>query len=173
MVDSVLALQALGLIRTPHQDPDRTPIQPCFAEGALGELHLDPAFAAGLEGLEAFSHAFLVYRLHRAEPGPLRVKPYLSDTPTGIFACRYPHRPNALGLSLVRILSVEGTRVVFEGADMLDGSPLLDIKPYYPKADCPEAPWGGWTESLDPERARRIGSRREPEEPLAQVQEEP
>jgi tRNA (adenine37-N6)-methyltransferase len=73
----------------------------------------------------------------------------------------------------VRILSVEGARVVFEGADMLDGTPLLDIKPYYPKADRPEAPWGGWTEGLDPERARRIGSRREPEEPLARTREEP
>jgi tRNA-Thr(GGU) m(6)t(6)A37 methyltransferase TsaA len=155
-----LNIQPLGLIRTPHRVLDQTPIQPCFAEGIRGEIHLDPAYAEGLEGLDAFSHAFLIYHLHRAEPGPLRVKPFLLDELKGIFACRYPHRPNALGLSLVRIVAIEGARVIFEGADMLDGTPLLDLKPYFPKADCPEAAWGGWTEQLDPAAARRIGSRR-------------
>ncbi|MBK8793802.1 MAG: tRNA (N6-threonylcarbamoyladenosine(37)-N6)-methyltransferase TrmO [Holophaga sp.] len=154
-----LNLQPLGLIHTPHRAPDQTPIQPCFAEGIQGEIHLDPAFAEGLEGLEAFSHAFLIYHLHCAEPGPLRVKPFLLDEVKGVFACRYPHRPNSLGLSLVQLVAINGTTVVFEGADMLDGTPLLDIKPYYPKADRPEAAWGGWTEQLDPEEARRIGSR--------------
>ena len=154
-----ISLQPLGLIRTPHEAVDQTPIQPCFAEGIRGEIHLDPAYAEGLEGLDAFSHVFLIYRLHRAEPGPLRVKPFLLDELKGVFACRYPHRPNALGLSLVRILAIQGSTVVFEGADMLDGTPLLDIKPYYPKADRPDAAWGGWTEQLDPEEARRIGSR--------------
>jgi len=154
-----LKLQPLGLIRTPHQVLDRTPIQPCFAEGIRGEIHLAPAYAEGLEGLDAFSHAFLIYHLHCAEPGPLRVKPFLLDELKGIFACRYPHRPNALGLSLVRLVAIEGLRVIFEGADMLDGTPLLDIKPFYPKADRPDAAWGGWTEQLDPAEARRIGSR--------------
>ena len=154
-----LRLQPMGLIRTPHQVPDQTPIQPCFAEGIRGEIHLDPAYAEGLEGLEAFSHVFLIYHLHRAEPGPLRVKPFLLDESKGIFACRYPHRPNALGLSLVRLVAIKGSTVVFEGADMLDGTPLLDIKPYYPQADRPDSAWGGWTEQLDPVEARRIGSR--------------
>lgn len=154
-----LSLKPLGILRTPHRVADLTPIQPCFAAGIRGEIQLDPAFEAGLEGLEAFSHAFLIYHLHLAVPGPLRVKPFLLDEFKGVFACRYPHRPNALGLSLVRIVAIEGATVVFEGADMLDGTPLLDIKPYYPKADHPNTAWGGWTDQLDPEAARRIGSR--------------
>lgn len=154
-----LNLQPLGLIHTPHRELDQTPIQPCFAEGIQGEIHLDPAYAEGLEGLDAFSHAFLIYHLHHAEPGPLRVTPFLLNEVKGVFACRYPHRPNSLGLSLVRLIAINGTTVIFEGADMLDNTPLLDIKPYYPKADCPDAAWGGWTEQLDPEKARRIGSR--------------
>ena len=156
-----VTLHSLGVIHTPHQDPDRTPIQPCFAGEVRGEVHLDPAYGEGLEGLAAFSHVFLIYHLHQAQAGPLRVKPFLRDELTGIFACRYPHRPNRLGMSLVKLVAVEGHRVLFEGADMLDGTPLLDIKPYYPKADGPDAAWGGWTEALDVDAARRIGGRRE------------
>ena len=159
MTGADVVLQPLGLIHTPHLDPGQTPIQPCFAGDIRGEVWLDPAYGEGLEGLAAFSHVFLIYHLHKAEPGPLRVKPFLVDELKGIFACRYPHRPNRLGMSLVKLLAVEGNRVFFEGADMLDGTPLLDIKPYYPKADCPDAAWGGWTEQLEVDTARRLGSR--------------
>ncbi len=154
-----IPLRSLGVIRTPHQDPDRTPIQPCFAEEVLGEVQLEPGLEEGLEGLETFSHIFLVYHLHRAKPGPLRVRPFLAETLKGVFGCRYPHRPNALGLSLVRLVAVHGRQVVFAGADMLDGSPLLDIKPYVPNFDRPETAWGGWTERVERLRARRIGCR--------------
>jgi len=154
-----ISLRALGVIRTPHQHPDATPIQPCFADGTLGEVLLDPDLAEGLEGLETFSHAFLLYHLHRAQPGPLKVKPFLATTLKGVFGCRHPRRPNALGLSLVRLVAVKGNRVVFAGADMLDGSPLLDIKPYFPDADRPDAAWGGWTEHVERWKARRIGCR--------------
>lgn len=159
-----MELCPIGFIRSPHRDLERTPIQPCFAEDIAGEVELDPVWAEGLEGLADFSHAWLIYHLHRAELGALTVKPYLGNDPKGIFACRYPHRPNALGLSLVRILRVEGARVAFLGADMLDGSPLLDLKPYFPQADRPEGAWGGWTEALDPAEVRRIGSRQLPEQ---------
>ncbi len=159
MTGAAVILQPLGLIRTPHQDPDRTPIQPCFAGAARGEVQLDLGYAEGLEGLAGFSHAFLIYHLHRATPGPLRVKPFMLDEFMGVFACRYPHRPNALGMSLVKILAVEGDRVRFEGADMLDGTPLLDIKPYFPKADCPDAACGGWTDQIGMDEAWRIGTR--------------
>jgi len=155
-------LQPLGILRTPHQEADQTPIQPCFAAGVRGEIHLDPAYQEGLQGLEDFSHAFLIYHLHRAKPGPLQVRPFMLNELKGVFACRFPQRPNALGLSLVRLVAIQGCTVHFEGADMLDGTPLLDIKPYYPKADCPAAAWGGWTEALDPEDTRRIGRREVP-----------
>lgn len=122
-------------------------------------MQLEPGLEEGLEGLETFSHIFLVYHLHRAKPGPLRVRPFLAETLKGVFGCRYPHRPNALGLSLVRLVAVHGRQVVFAGADMLDGSPLLDIKPYVPNFDRPETAWGGWTERVERLRARRIGCR--------------
>lgn len=154
-----ILLQSLGVLRTPHVDPDQTPIQPCFAETVQGEVHLDPELASGLQGLEEFSHAWLIYHLHRAHAEGLVVKPFMSEVPKGIFACRYPHRPNCLGMTLVRILKVESTTVTFLGADMLDGTPLLDLKPYFPLADRPEDATGGWTENLDPSALRRIGTR--------------
>ena len=89
MTDADVILQPLGVIRTPHQDPDRTPIQPCFAGAARGEVRLDPRFVEGLDGLAAFSHMFLIYHLHKAEPGSLRVKPFMLDEFKGVFACRY------------------------------------------------------------------------------------
>ena len=159
---TTVSLQPLGLIRTPHQEAALTPIQPCFARGVRGEVHLDPAWADGLMGLEEFTHLHLIYHLHRVQPGPLVVTPFMSDEPKGVFACRYPVRPNALGLSVVRLVAVEGLRLVVEDVDMLDGTPLLDIKPYYPKADLPEGAWGGWTERVSDATAEQRGRRLEP-----------
>ncbi len=159
MLNPNLPLRAIGLIHTPHRELDSTPIQPCFAENIQGEAEVDLELSEGLEGLSDFSHAFLIYQLHKAAFQGPKVTPFLTDEPKGVFACRHPQRPNGLGLSLVRLLSVEGNRVRFSGADMLDGSPLLDIKPYYPKADRPEAAWGGWTEHLDPRDAELRGRR--------------
>ena len=149
----------LGFIRTPHLEPDHTPVQPCFARGTRGEIQLDPALAEGLLGIEGFSHLHLIYHLHRTEPGPLVVTPFLLDEPKGIFACRYPVRPNALGLSVVRLVEVKGCSLIVEDVDMLDGSPLLDIKPFFPRSDVPERAWGGWTEQVDPEDAEFRGRR--------------
>jgi tRNA-Thr(GGU) m(6)t(6)A37 methyltransferase TsaA len=156
-----IELRSLGVIRTPHQEMDRTPIQPCFARGIRGEVQLDPSMAEGLTGIEEFSHLHLIYQLHRVEPGPLLVTPFLLDEPKGIFACRYPVRPNAIGLSLVKLVEVKECSLVVEDVDMLDGSLLLDIKPFYPKSDVPERTWGGWTEHVNPEEAERRGRRQE------------
>ena len=158
---ATIELHCLGVIRTPHQEPDRTPIQPCFARGIRGEVRLDPGLADGLKGIEAFSHLHLIYHLHKVEPGPLVVTPFMIDEPKGVFACRYPVRPNALGLSVVKLVDVRGCTLIVEDVDMLDGSPLLDIKPYYPKADVPERTWGGWTEAVNPQEAERRGQRQE------------
>lgn len=156
---SPIELRCLGFIRTPHQEPDRTPIQPCFARGIRGEVQLDPTLVEGLKGIEAFSHLHLIYHLHRAVPGLLVVTPFMIDEPKGVFACRYPARPNALGLSVVKLVEVRGCSLIIEDVDMLDGSPLLDIKPFYPKSDVPERTWGGWTEQVNPVEAERRGSR--------------
>jgi len=112
-----------------------------------------------LQGIEAFSHLHLIYHLHRVASGPLVVTPFMIDEPKGVFACRYPVRPNALGLSVVKLVEVNGCSLIVEDVDMLDGSPLLDIKPFYPKSDVPERTWGGWTEQVDPAEAERRGSR--------------
>lgn len=152
-------LRYLGVIHTPHLELDHTPIQPCFARGIRGEIRLDPALAEGLKGIEEFSHLHLIYHLHRVEPGPLVVMPFMLDEPKGVFACRYPVRPNALGLSVVKLVEVQGCSLIVEDVDMLDGTPLLDIKPFYPKSDVPERTWGGWTEQVAPEEAERRGRR--------------
>jgi tRNA-Thr(GGU) m(6)t(6)A37 methyltransferase TsaA len=154
-----LELKPIGVLHTPHTDPDKTPIQPCFARGVRGVVELTPEMAEGLLGIEEFSHLHLIYFLHRIEAGPLIVTPFMLDEPKGVFACRYPARPNVLGLSLVKLVSVEGNRLIVEDVDMLDGTPLLDIKPYYPKADVPDMAWGGWTETVDPSEAERRGKR--------------
>ncbi len=154
-----MELRYLGVIRTPHQELERTPIQPCFARGVQGEVQLDPTLAEGLKGLEEFSHLHLIYHLHRVVPGPLVVTPFMIDEPKGIFACRYPARPNAIGLSLVKLVRVEGYRIIVEDVDMLDGSPLLDIKPCYPPADFPEGVSAGWLDRVDPAEASRRGRR--------------
>lgn len=155
-----ITLHRLGVIRTPHQVLDQTPIQPCFARGIRGEIHLDPALAEGLQGIEAFSHLHLIYHLHQAAPASLVVTPYLIDEPKGIFACRFPARPNALGLSLVKLVHVDGCRLVVEDVDMLDGTPLLDIKPCYPPADFPGEASAGWLNQVDPAEAMQRGTRK-------------
>ena len=140
------AFQPIGLIRSPFTRKDKTPIQP-YRSQAAGRVVLLPDYEGGLDGLEGFSHVILLYFFHHAEPGyDLIVTPYLDEEPHGLFATRYPRRPNPIGLSVVRLLSREGNTLHVEGIDVLDGTPLLDIKPYVPPFDAfPEATMG-WLE---------------------------
>jgi len=142
----VPAFQPIGLIRSPFTRKDKTPIQP-YRSQAAGRVVLLPDYEGGLDGLEGFSHVILLYFFHHAEPGyDLIVTPYLDEDPHGLFATRYPRRPNPIGLSVVRLLSREGNTLHVEGIDVLDGTPLLDIKPYVPPFDAfPEATMG-WLE---------------------------
>ncbi|HVU34747.1 MAG TPA: tRNA (N6-threonylcarbamoyladenosine(37)-N6)-methyltransferase TrmO [Opitutaceae bacterium] len=157
-----MRLRPIGVIRSPHRDPNQTPIQPPFAPGIIGRIELDPEFAAGLDDLTGFSHIYLIYHLDRAGPAKLHVKPFLQDVERGIFATRAPNRPNPIGLSLVRLLGRDGAVLEVEGIDVLDGTPLLDIKPYARRYDAVENPRGGWTEEIDEETAWRRGSRGQP-----------
>lgn len=149
----------IGTVRSPHTDPEQTPIQPVYAEGLRGRVELLPEFSAGLADIEGFSHIYLIYWLHRAEAARLRVRPFLEDTERGIFATRAPWRPNPIGMSLVRLVAREGDVLIIEGVDVLDGTPLLDIKPYAPRYDQVEDPRGGWTEAVDDSTARARGRR--------------
>lgn len=154
-----VTFRPIGILRSPHTRAEATPIQPVYAVDCSGRAEIFPEFADGLADIEAFSHVYLLYWLHRAEPPQLRVKPVLQDVEHGVFATRAPCRPNPLGLSLVRLLRRDGNVLHLDGLDMLDGTPLLDIKPFAPRYDSVENPRGGWTEQVDEATARRRGRR--------------
>ena len=151
----------IGVIRSPHTDPNATPIQPVYAEAVEGRAEIDSEFADGLADLEGFSHLILVYHFHRSGPAKLVVTPFLEDTPHGVFATRAPCRPNPIGLSVVRLLGREGTVLHLADVDVLDGTPLLDVKPYVERFDRREGTRSGWHGRVDERTARARGQRRE------------
>jgi len=134
----------IGFIRTPFASPEGMPIQPAAAKGVVGRVELDPGLADGLKDLDGFSHVILIYHFHRAKPAMLRVKPYMDSVERGVFATRSPARPNAIGISVVRLLGVERNVLRVENVDIVDGTPLLDIKPYVPQFDGAEDVRIGW-----------------------------
>jgi len=149
----------IGVLRTPHTEPDAAPIQPVYAEGAEGRAEVFAEFAEGLADLEGFSHLILLYHLHRAPPVKLTVQPFLEDVSHGVFATRAPCRPNAIGLSVVRLVRRDGAVLHLADVDMLDGSPLLDVKPYVARFDRREAVRSGWQDGIDEADARVRGRR--------------
>lgn len=155
-------LRPIGVIHTPHTRSDETPIQPVFAEGVQGRAEVLPEYAAGLQDLGGFSHIWLLYWFDRAGPAQLALRPYLQDDLHGVFATRAPARPNPIGLSLVRLVRCEGRVLHLADVDMLDGTPLLDIKPYVPRFDCRTGVRTGWLEAVDESTAERRGRRQSP-----------
>jgi tRNA (adenine37-N6)-methyltransferase len=138
-----ISLNSIGVIHSPFSDPAQAPIQ-ASRSNATGTVEVFPQFAEGLRDINEFSHIFLLYLIDCPQGYDLSVKPFLDNQIHGIFATRYPCRPNPIGLSLVRLLRMEGNRLDIEGIDMLDGSPLLDIKPYVPEFDIRENAQIGW-----------------------------
>lgn len=137
-------VRPIGTIQTPFHEAAGTPIQPAFAHGAEGEVLVFDEFEAGLADLDGFERIWLIYTLDRARPYQLTVVPYLDSVPRGVFATRAPSRPNPIGLSAVRLLARTGTRLRVTELDMLDGTPLLDIKPYVPRFDAHPDSRSGW-----------------------------
>jgi tRNA-Thr(GGU) m(6)t(6)A37 methyltransferase TsaA len=136
-------VRAVGVIHTTHATKEEAPIQGAFHPDAEGKVELLPEFAAGLKDIGLFSHIILIYHFDRAGNVELIRKPFLDDTPHGIFATRHPCRPNGIGISIVRLLGHEGNLLKVGGIDVLDGTPLIDIKPYVPRFDSyPEASEG-------------------------------
>jgi tRNA-Thr(GGU) m(6)t(6)A37 methyltransferase TsaA len=160
---SVVTYRPIGVIRSGHTAAERTPIQPVFAEGCAGRAEISPEYAEGLEGLEGFSHIYLLYHLHRAGPPQLRVKPFLQDVAQGVFATRAPCRPNAIGLSVVELVRRDGNVLHLNRVDILDGTPLLDIKPYTARFDRIEGTRNGWQDAVDEETAQARGKRKHAE----------
>ena len=127
-------MKPIGVIHSPFTDKATTPIQPTRSQ-AVGKVEVFPEFAEGLKDLEGFSHIYMLYVFHQSNGFTLQVKPFLDDLMHGLFATRYPCRPNPIGLSIVRLIAKGNNFLEVEGVDVLDGTPLLDIKPYVPEFD--------------------------------------
>lgn len=136
--------QPIGTIHSPFKDIQGMPIQPTGAANVQGTIELLPELVEGLKDLEGFSHIILLYHFHQAEGARLVVTPFMDSSPHGVFATRAPKRPNPIGLSVVRLVSIEGNILHIENVDILDGTPLLDIKPYVPEFDEHPAERIGW-----------------------------
>ena len=149
----------IGVIHSPHVKPEDTPIQPSFAVGIEGTVEVFPEFAEGLKDIEGFSHIYLLYPFDRAGEPSLLVKPFLQDTLRGVFATRAPRRPNGIGMSLVRLLGRDGAVLRVSDVDVLDGTPLFDIKPFSPRFDRREDVQSGWMDDVDDETAAKRGLR--------------
>jgi tRNA-Thr(GGU) m(6)t(6)A37 methyltransferase TsaA len=161
-----IVFQLIGIIRTPHTDPSQTPIQPVFAKGIRGTVEIFSDYVDGLQDLEGFSHVYLFYYFDRAEQVKMKVRPFLQDKEHGVFATRSPQRPNPLGMSLVRLIGINGNILEVEDIDILDGTPLLDIKPYISRFDSRDPARSGWQDDIPDEMAMRLGSRNGTEESL-------
>jgi len=147
-------MRPIGVIRTPFTETEGMPIQPAFSR-ARGRVEVLPEYADGLQDLAGFSHVILVYALHRSNGYTLRVRPFLDDVARGLFATRHPCRPNPIGLSTVRLLSRQDNVLDVAGIDVLDETPLLDIKPYVPDFDSKPEARAGWYDSRPAEKEGR------------------
>jgi len=130
-------MRPIGIVRSPYADRDQVPRGPGAKHDAEGVLEIEPEFEAGLADIDGFSHLYVLWVFDRADPPSLVAHPPTDDRPHGVFATRSPQRPNPIGLTVVRLLGREGNRLRVRGVDMLDGTPILDIKPYL--SSVPEA----------------------------------
>jgi len=136
----------IGSVMSPYKDLKGMPIQPAGAKGIRGKVILNPDLVEGLRDLEGFSHIVLIYFFHQSKGFDLRVKPFLDDDKHGVFATRAPRRPNRIGFSVVKLLGIQGNVLEIEDLDILDGTPVLDIKPYIMEFDNVENVRLGWLE---------------------------
>jgi tRNA-Thr(GGU) m(6)t(6)A37 methyltransferase TsaA len=143
-------MRPIGTIYSPLMEKEQAPIQAIRSQ-VIGRIEIFPEFADGLQDIEGFSHIFLLYAFHCSSGYSLHVKPFLDDKEHGLFATRHPNRPNPIGLSLVKLLSRQDNRLTVEGIDTLDGTPLLDIKPFVTEFDMRRDGKSGWYET----RSRR------------------
>jgi tRNA-Thr(GGU) m(6)t(6)A37 methyltransferase TsaA len=143
-----ITFRSIGIIHSPFHDLAEMPIQPSGEASAPGTVEVYPEFSAGLKDLEGFSHILLIYYLHKVSRMQLTVVPFLDSEPRGIFATRAPLRPNPIGLSVVRLTKIEGNLLTVDQLDVLDDTPLLDIKPYVPEFDDRPDVHIGWLEQV-------------------------
>ena len=136
----------IGIIHSPYKTPEGTPIQPTHAQGPEAKVEVLPEYAEGLTDLAGFSHIYLIYHFHLSKKFSLMVKPFLDTEFHGLFSTRAPSRPNSIGLSIVRLTGIKENILRVKNIDVLDGTPLLDIKPYVPGFDICKVDKIGWME---------------------------
>jgi tRNA-Thr(GGU) m(6)t(6)A37 methyltransferase TsaA len=136
----------IGIIHSPFKKPEEMPIQLLAAKGIKGRVELFKEYVEGIEDLEGFSHIILIYHLHLSKKYSLKVKPHMDDKLRGVFATRAPHRPNPIGISTVRLVRIKRNILHIQDVDMVEGTPLLDIKPYVPEIDVRNTRKIGWLE---------------------------
>jgi tRNA-Thr(GGU) m(6)t(6)A37 methyltransferase TsaA len=157
--ERVFEMRPIGLVRSPYQDRSQVPKGPCAEHRALGTLELRPELEPGLADIEGFSHLFVLWVFDRVEGYDLVARvPLDEEVPHGVFASRSPRRPNPIGLTVVELLGRDGPRLRVRGVDMLDGTPILDIKPYL-SGVAPEALRRGWVADAEERRKRKGGVR--------------
>lgn len=153
-------VKPIGIIHTQYESSTDVPLQPAFSQ-SKGRAEIYPEYVEALDSLDGFSHIILLYWFHKAKVPRMKVAPYMDVEKHGLFATRTPSRPNPIGLSIVELLKIESSTIYFKGADMLNGTPLLDIKPYVSKFDSPESTKIGWLERpLDKEKMKRVADKR-------------
>jgi tRNA-Thr(GGU) m(6)t(6)A37 methyltransferase TsaA len=140
-----MKMEPIGIIYTQFKTKEQCPIQPVFTSGSIGHVEVFKEYEPGLKDIEGFSHIYLIYQFDRGGKIELVRPTFLDDEPHGIYASRHPCRPNSIGLSIVRLVQHDGNLLTIDGADMLDETPLLDIKPYIPKFDAIHDASEGWT----------------------------
>ena len=139
-------MRPIGIVHSPYKEAKGTPIQGVFSDKAEAWVELEDEYVPGLKDLDGFSHAILLYHFYLSDREETVGRPYLETEEHGIFAIRSPHRPNHIGLSIVKIGKIEGTRLYFTEVDVLDGTPVLDIKPYVKQFDSRPDSVSGWIE---------------------------
>jgi tRNA-Thr(GGU) m(6)t(6)A37 methyltransferase TsaA len=155
-----IVYRPIGIIHSPFKEITGMPIQPTGAGKIRGSVEVLPELTKGLQDLDGFSHVILLYHFHQVQGTKLTVTPFMDSQPRGVFSTRAPVRPNPIGLSIVRLLGIEGNVLHIENVDILDGTPLLDVKPYVPKFDQNPADRVGWLEQArDKVQSKRSDSR--------------
>jgi tRNA (adenine37-N6)-methyltransferase len=144
--EMTICFNPIGIIRTPFKQAVGIPIQPSGAKGVKGTIELKPEFGEGLKDLEGFSHIILIYHFHKSKKHELIVTPFLDSETHGVFATRAPNRPNPVGISIVKLLKIKSNILHIEHVDIIDKTPLIDIKPYVPEFDKPSSVKTGWLE---------------------------
>lgn len=146
MAENTISFNPIGIIHTPFKETAGMPIQPPGALGINGTVEVFPEFSEGLQDIEEFSHIILIYHFNKSKDFKLKIAPFLEDEVHGVFVVRAPKRPNPIGMSVVKLLRREDNIIYIDNPDMLDGTPLLDIKPYIPDFDAYPDAIAGWQE---------------------------